>query len=32
LAGLACVVVVVIFDKPTPEELIRALEPDVLVK
>jgi D-beta-D-heptose 7-phosphate kinase / D-beta-D-heptose 1-phosphate adenosyltransferase len=32
LAGLACVDVVVIFHKPTPEELIRELEPDVLVK
>ena len=32
LAGLACVDVVVIFDEPTPEELIRQLEPDVLVK
>ena len=32
LAGLACVDVVVIFDEPTPEELIRELEPDVLVK
>jgi D-beta-D-heptose 7-phosphate kinase / D-beta-D-heptose 1-phosphate adenosyltransferase len=32
LAGLACVDFVVIFDEPTPEELIRELEPDVLVK
>jgi D-beta-D-heptose 7-phosphate kinase/D-beta-D-heptose 1-phosphate adenosyltransferase len=32
LAGLACVDVVVIFDEETPEELIRALEPDVLAK
>jgi D-beta-D-heptose 7-phosphate kinase/D-beta-D-heptose 1-phosphate adenosyltransferase len=32
LAGLACVDVVVIFDEPTPEELISLLEPDVLVK
>jgi D-beta-D-heptose 7-phosphate kinase / D-beta-D-heptose 1-phosphate adenosyltransferase len=32
LAGLACVDVVVIFDEPTPDELIRELEPDVLVK
>ena len=32
LAGLACVDVVVIFDEPTPEELIRQLDPDVLVK
>jgi D-beta-D-heptose 7-phosphate kinase / D-beta-D-heptose 1-phosphate adenosyltransferase len=32
LAGLACVDVVVIFDEPTPEELIRQLDPHVLVK
>lgn len=32
LAGLACVDVVVIFDEPTPVELIALLEPDVLVK
>jgi D-beta-D-heptose 7-phosphate kinase / D-beta-D-heptose 1-phosphate adenosyltransferase len=32
LAGLACVDVVVIFDEPTPEDLIRYLDPDVLVK
>ena len=32
LAGLACVDVVVIFDEPTPEELIRQLDPDVLAK
>jgi D-beta-D-heptose 7-phosphate kinase / D-beta-D-heptose 1-phosphate adenosyltransferase len=32
LAGLACVDLVVLFDEPTPEELIRELEPDVLVK
>lgn len=32
LAGLACVDLVVIFDEPTPESLIRAIEPDVLVK
>ena len=32
LAGLACVDVVVIFDEETPETLIRAIEPDVLVK
>ena len=32
LAGLACVDVVVIFDEPTPEELIRAIVPDVLAK
>jgi D-beta-D-heptose 7-phosphate kinase / D-beta-D-heptose 1-phosphate adenosyltransferase len=32
LAGLACVDIVVIFDEPTPEELIRHLDPDVLTK
>jgi D-beta-D-heptose 7-phosphate kinase/D-beta-D-heptose 1-phosphate adenosyltransferase len=32
LAGLACVDLVVVFDEPTPEELIRELEPDVLAK
>jgi D-beta-D-heptose 7-phosphate kinase / D-beta-D-heptose 1-phosphate adenosyltransferase len=32
LAGLACVDIVVIFDEPTPDELIRELEPDVLAK
>jgi D-beta-D-heptose 7-phosphate kinase/D-beta-D-heptose 1-phosphate adenosyltransferase len=32
LAGLACVDAVVIFDEPTPEALIRELEPDVLAK
>ena len=32
LAGLACVDVVVIFNEPTPEELIRQLDPHVLVK
>jgi D-beta-D-heptose 7-phosphate kinase/D-beta-D-heptose 1-phosphate adenosyltransferase len=32
LAALACVDVVVIFDEPTPEELIRQVDPDVLVK
>jgi D-beta-D-heptose 7-phosphate kinase/D-beta-D-heptose 1-phosphate adenosyltransferase len=32
LAGLACVDMVVLFDELTPEELVRALEPDVLVK
>jgi D-beta-D-heptose 7-phosphate kinase/D-beta-D-heptose 1-phosphate adenosyltransferase len=32
LAGLACVDMVVIFDEPTPESLIRHLEPDILVK
>jgi D-beta-D-heptose 7-phosphate kinase / D-beta-D-heptose 1-phosphate adenosyltransferase len=32
LAGLACVDVVVIFDEPTPVELIDLLDPNVLVK
>jgi D-beta-D-heptose 7-phosphate kinase/D-beta-D-heptose 1-phosphate adenosyltransferase len=32
LAGLACVDAVVIFDEPTPAELIRELEPDILAK
>ena len=32
LAGLACVDLVVIFDEPTPEALVRHLGPDVLVK
>jgi D-beta-D-heptose 7-phosphate kinase/D-beta-D-heptose 1-phosphate adenosyltransferase len=32
LAGLACVDAVVVFDEPTPEGLIRELEPDVLAK
>ncbi|MNU07081.1 Bifunctional protein HldE [compost metagenome] len=32
LASLACVDLVVIFGEDTPEELIRALRPDVLVK
>jgi D-beta-D-heptose 7-phosphate kinase/D-beta-D-heptose 1-phosphate adenosyltransferase len=32
LAGLACVDIVVIFDEDTPEHLLEALEPDVLVK
>jgi D-beta-D-heptose 7-phosphate kinase/D-beta-D-heptose 1-phosphate adenosyltransferase len=32
LAALACVDAVVIFDEPTPAELIRELEPDVLAK
>jgi D-beta-D-heptose 7-phosphate kinase / D-beta-D-heptose 1-phosphate adenosyltransferase len=32
LAGLACIDIVVIFDEPTPEELIRHLDPDVLTK
>jgi D-beta-D-heptose 7-phosphate kinase/D-beta-D-heptose 1-phosphate adenosyltransferase len=32
LAGLQAVDYITIFDEPTPEELIRALRPDVLVK
>jgi D-beta-D-heptose 7-phosphate kinase/D-beta-D-heptose 1-phosphate adenosyltransferase len=32
LAGLACVDAVVVFDEPTPDALIRCLEPDVLAK
>ena len=32
LASLAMVDLVVIFDEDTPEELIRALRPDVLIK
>ena len=32
LAGLSCVDAVVLFDGPTPEDLIRQIEPDVLVK
>ncbi len=32
LAGLVCVDIVVIFDEPTPDELIRQLDPNVLVK
>ena len=32
LAALACVDAVVVFDDETPQELIRALQPDVLVK
>lgn len=32
LAGLACVDMVVIFDEPTPDALIRCLDPDVLAK
>ena len=32
MAGLACVDIVVIFDEDTPEHLLEALEPDVLVK
>jgi D-beta-D-heptose 7-phosphate kinase/D-beta-D-heptose 1-phosphate adenosyltransferase len=32
LAALACVTAAVIFDEPTPAEIIRALRPHVLVK
>ena len=32
LAGLACVDFVVLFDEPTPEALIAALKPDILIK
>ena len=32
LAGLACVDAVVIFDAPTPHDVIAAIQPDVLVK
>lgn len=32
LDALACVDAVVVFDEPTPHELINALQPDVLVK
>jgi D-beta-D-heptose 7-phosphate kinase/D-beta-D-heptose 1-phosphate adenosyltransferase len=32
LAALACVDAVVIFDEPTPAEIIRVVQPDVLVK
>ncbi|KAK3940389.1 RmlC-like cupin domain-containing protein [Diplogelasinospora grovesii] len=32
LAALSCVDFVVVFDEPTPEALIRAIRPDVLVK
>jgi D-beta-D-heptose 7-phosphate kinase/D-beta-D-heptose 1-phosphate adenosyltransferase len=32
LAALACVDAVVIFDEDTPAEIIRALQPDILVK
>lgn len=32
LAALACVDAVLIFDDPTPHEVIAAIEPDVLVK
>lgn len=32
LLALSCVDAVVIFDEPTPAEIIRAIQPDVLVK
>ncbi len=32
LSSLACVDAVVVFDEPTPHELIAALQPDILVK
>jgi rfaE bifunctional protein nucleotidyltransferase chain/domain len=32
LAALACVDAVVIFDEDTPAEIVRALQPDILVK
>jgi D-glycero-beta-D-manno-heptose 1-phosphate adenylyltransferase len=32
LAGLACVEAVVIFEEDTPAEIIRAVQPDILVK
>ena len=32
LAALACVDAVVVFDEDTPLEIVRALQPDVLVK
>jgi D-beta-D-heptose 7-phosphate kinase/D-beta-D-heptose 1-phosphate adenosyltransferase len=32
LAALECVDAVVIFDEPTPDEIVRAIQPDVLVK
>jgi D-glycero-beta-D-manno-heptose 1-phosphate adenylyltransferase len=32
LAALACVDATLIFDEPTPLEIVRALQPDVLVK
>ena len=32
LAALACVDLVVVFDTPTAEELVRRLEPDIFVK
>jgi rfaE bifunctional protein nucleotidyltransferase chain/domain len=32
LASLACVDAVILFDEPTPYELIKAVQPDILVK
>jgi rfaE bifunctional protein nucleotidyltransferase chain/domain len=32
LAALACVDATVIFDEPTPYEIVKALQPDILVK
>jgi rfaE bifunctional protein nucleotidyltransferase chain/domain len=32
LAALACVDAVVIFDEDTPAEIVRAVQPDILVK
>jgi D-glycero-beta-D-manno-heptose 1-phosphate adenylyltransferase len=32
LAGLACVDAVVVFDEQTPAEIVRAVQPDILVK
>ena len=32
LAALACVDVAVVFDEPTPHDIVEALQPDVLVK
>ena len=32
LAALACVEAVVIFDQDTPDQIVRAIQPDVLVK
>ena len=32
LAGLACIDIVLIFDEPTPQSMIEAILPDVLVK
>ncbi|MBF0330617.1 MAG: D-glycero-beta-D-manno-heptose 1-phosphate adenylyltransferase [Candidatus Omnitrophica bacterium] len=32
LAGLACVDFVILFDEPTPYELIKSIQPDILIK